>query len=97
MSFYEKYFFEEDREIPYESSLEQLQELFSFLDILLNLVIMVKLSDEKSGKLLKSIPVEEEDVLGALSSYEVENQTKELSDTVKNDINKVKMHLIQQH
>lgn len=95
MSFYEKYFFEEDREIPYESSLEQLQELFSFLDILLNLVIMVKLSDEKSGKLLKSIPVEEEDVLGALSSYEVENQTKELSDTVKNDINKVKMHLIQ--
>ncbi len=95
MSFYEKYFFEEDMEIAYESSLEQLQELFSFLDILLNLVLMVKLSDEKSGKLLKSISVEEEDVLGALSSYALENQTMQLSDTIRNDIDKVKKHLIQ--
>lgn len=95
MSFYEKYFFEEDVEIVYESSLEQIQELFSFLDILLNLVLMVKLSDENKGKLLKAISTNEEDILGVLSSYELENQMIELSDTVKNDINKVKIHLIQ--
>lgn len=95
MSFYEKYFFEEDIEIAYESSLEQMQELFSFLDILLNLVLMVKLSDEKSGNFLKAISINEDDVLAALSSYELENQTMEISDTVKNDIDKVRMHLIQ--
>ena len=95
MSFYEKYFFEEDMEMAYESSFEQIQELFSFLDILLNLVLMIKLADEKNGNFLKAIPVNEEDVLGALSSYELENETMELSDTVKNDINKVRMHLMQ--
>lgn len=95
MSFYKKYFLEEDAQVGYESSWEQVQELFSFLDILLNLVLIVKLSKEEKGKLLKAVPMKEDDVLCALSSYELENQRIGISDAVRNDINKVKQHLVQ--
>ena len=94
MGFYEKYFLEEKIFQKYEDSQEQLKELFCCLDILLNLILMIKVSEQEKKKLLKGIPIKNDDVMSALTSYELKCHSVELSEEIKNDIAKVKMHLM---
>ncbi len=94
MGFYEKYFLEDNMFQNYSNSQEQLKELFCFLDILLNVVLMIKVSEEEKKKLLKGIPIKNDDVISALTSYELQNYSIELSEEIKKDIAKAKAHLI---
>ena len=96
MAYYEKYFLKEVAQTSYKTSEEQIKELFCFLDVLLNIVVSFQASGKEiKGSLLKGVPVPKDDVLMALTSYELQDSHMELLREVREDIAKIRVHLLQ--